>query len=224
MTLRVLNSHITGVQLVGPVGPIGPTGKNFIIAKTYATVDLLLADNSPTGILVGEFAVIVSTTADPDNGRVYLWDGTQYTYMLDMSGIDGLVGPVGPAGPLTVANQQITNPTLTAYLENIITADTGIAYSLDCNSSNIFNLRLTSNCSFTFINLPANGSAYCMTIFLVQDTIGSRLPSFPAAVKWTAGVAPTFTTTASKVDVVTFTTLNGGSSWFGTVGGLNVGL
>jgi len=61
---------------LGPTGPLGPTGETglgFKIAKTYPTVASLLADTNPTGILVGEFAAII--TVDPenvDNGKLYL--------------------------------------------------------------------------------------------------------------------------------------------------------
>jgi hypothetical protein len=86
------------VATQGPIGPEGPTGKNFKIAKTYTSVALLLADTSPTNIISGEFAVVVAATTNADNGRVYLWDGTSYSFMVDMAGIDGIVGPAGPAG------------------------------------------------------------------------------------------------------------------------------
>ena len=58
-----------------------------------------MADTSPTGILSGEFGVV--TTADTnstDNGRLYLWDGFTYTFMVDISGTQGVKGDTGAQG------------------------------------------------------------------------------------------------------------------------------
>lgn len=82
----------------GEQGPAGPAGQGFKIAKTYPTVAALEADTSPTGIEVGEFAVVASGEDDPDNGRLYVWNGTIYTFILDMSGLPGIEGPQGPQG------------------------------------------------------------------------------------------------------------------------------
>ena len=80
----------------GDKGDKGDTGLAFKIAKTYNSVDALLADTSPTGILTGEFALIIIEPVDgienPDNGKLYLWDGLTYQYTVDMS-VQGIQGP-----------------------------------------------------------------------------------------------------------------------------------
>ena len=42
-----------------------------------------------------------------------------------------------------------------------------------------------------------------ITIRVVQDSTGSRLVTWPATFAWPAATAPTLTTTASKMDIVT---------------------
>ena len=75
---------------------------------------------------------------------------------------------------------------------------------------------LTANCTPTFTAPPA-GSVIVWRV--AQDATGSRTITWPAAVHWSGGTAPTLTTTASKVDVFTF--LYDGTTYFGVSSGLN---
>jgi hypothetical protein len=89
----------------GDQGIPGPVGKNFRFAKIYVSVAALLADIAPTNILVDEFAIISSSSADPDNGRVYVWDGTSYSFVVDIAGMDSTVpGPPGTSDHLVLSN------------------------------------------------------------------------------------------------------------------------
>jgi hypothetical protein len=84
----------------GPQGPQGDAGMGFTIAKTYASVAALEADTAPTGITAGQFAVIdTGNPDDPDNNRLYLWNGTVYSFVTDLSGATGITGATGPTGP-----------------------------------------------------------------------------------------------------------------------------
>ena len=83
----------------GFTGSQGDTGLGFRIAKSYVSVAALTADTSPTGIVAGEFAIIeTGSVDDADNSRLYLWSGTAYTYVNDLSGAAGITGPAGTTG------------------------------------------------------------------------------------------------------------------------------
>ena len=83
----------------GYVGSKGDTGLGFTIAKTYSSVAALTADTSPTGIVAGQFAIIdTGNVNDAENSRLYLWTGSTYNYVNDLSGAIGLTGPQGTAG------------------------------------------------------------------------------------------------------------------------------
>ena len=83
---------------------------------------------------------------------------------------------------------------------------------------------MTANCTFTFSNVPATANtAASITLFLVQDGTGSRIATWPGTVDWAAATAPTLTTTAAAVDVLTFITLDGGTVWNGFVAGQAMG-
>jgi len=84
----------------GATGATGPTGLGFSIAKTYASVAAITADTAPTGITAGQFAIIDNGNygTDSENSRLYLWTGTTWQYVTDLSGAQGIQGPAGATG------------------------------------------------------------------------------------------------------------------------------
>ncbi|TAH34279.1 hypothetical protein EYC59_03100 [Candidatus Saccharibacteria bacterium] len=90
---------------------------------------------------------------------------------------------------------------------------------MDLANGNVFNLTLTGNVTFTFSG-ATSGKACAMSIYLKQDATGSRTVTWPAAAKWSGG-APTLSTAANATDIVVFETLNGGTTWFGSLVGTN---
>jgi Collagen triple helix repeat (20 copies) len=83
----------------GYTGSQGDTGLGFRIAKSYVSVAALTADTAPTGIVAGEFAIVeTGSVEDADNSRLYLWSGTTYTYVTDLSGAAGSAGFIGSIG------------------------------------------------------------------------------------------------------------------------------
>ena len=90
----------TGSQgIVGYTGSKGDTGLGFTIAKTYNSLAALTADTSPTSIVAGQFAIIdTGNVQDADNSKIYLWNGTNYTFVNDISGAAGIKGDIGYTG------------------------------------------------------------------------------------------------------------------------------
>jgi hypothetical protein len=83
----------------GYQGYQGETGLGFTIAKIYNSEAELLADTSPTGIFGGQFALIsITDITNPDDGKLYLWNGLSYQYITNISGIPGVQGPQGNQG------------------------------------------------------------------------------------------------------------------------------
>lgn len=83
----------------GPMGAQGQKGDPFAIAKIYSSLSALTSDTNPSGISAGQFAVIsTGNVNDEDNAKLYLWTGSAWTYITDMSGAQGLAGPEGPMG------------------------------------------------------------------------------------------------------------------------------
>ena len=105
---------------------------------------------------------------------------------------------------------------------NVVTVDLSLAQS--------FTLSATANInSFTLVNVPSGSTAF--TIKIAQDAIGNRavgIDTFKTSggvtipVYWPGGgVVPIVTQTASRTDIYSFKTFDGGSSLFGVVGGQN---
>ncbi|MAH44399.1 hypothetical protein CMI37_01125 [Candidatus Pacearchaeota archaeon] len=101
---------------------------------------------------------------------------------------------------ITVHKETTFNETVSFDAEfdngNSSTADT-----VDWGVGNKQKSTMTGNCTYTFTapNGPCN-----VVLKLVQDGAGSRTATWPAAVKWPAGAAPTLSTGAAAIDLISF--------------------
>lgn len=99
----------------------------------------------------------------------------------------------------------------------------GSTETIDLTDGNVHDITLTANCTLTFASVaPGRGRSF--TLVLRQDGVGSRTVTWPGSVVWPGGVAPTLSTTAGATDVLTFFTLDGGTTWYGfsTGGGATI--
>jgi hypothetical protein len=99
-------------------------------------------------------------------------------------------------------------------------ATTTGAVTLNLANGNVFNLTLTGNVTFTFSG-ATNGKACAFSAYIKQDGTGNRTITWPTSVKWAGGIDPTSTTTAGSIDIFVFETLDGGTTWFGSLVGAN---
>ena len=128
------------------------------------------------------------------------------------------------SGAVVAADQIISRAVFKDYGETAVTnATSGATETLDLESGNVFDLTLSANCTITLSNPPASGTSGSFTLILRQDGTGSRTVTWPASVDWASATAPTLTTDASAVDVLTFMTVDGGTVWLGFVAGQALG-
>ena len=128
------------------------------------------------------------------------------------------------SGAVVAADQIISRAVFKDYGETAVTnATSGATETLDLESGNVFDLTLSANCTITLSNPPASGTSGSFTLILRQDGAGSRTVTWPASVDWASATAPTLTTDASAVDVLTFMTVDGGTVWLGFVAGQALG-
>ena len=118
-------------------------------------------------------------------------------------------------------NNEVQYPKLRGYKEAVTVSNTGTAITLDLSTTNIFDLTLNNNATFTFSNPPATGTAFSFTIILHQDSVGSRTVTWPSSAKFTDNTYPILTTTANQVDIVTFFTVDGGTRYYGSFAAAN---
>ena len=76
----------------------------------------------------------------------------------------------------------------------------------------------TSTTTFTFSNPLITGNEDGFVLYLANG--GSQTITWPASVDWVGGTAPTLTT--AGVDVLVFSTIDGGTIWNGFIAGLDV--
>ena len=86
------------------------------------------------------------------------------------------------------------------------------ALDIDCSTSNYFTKAISADSTFTFSNVPSNGQAYGFVLEL--DVSGDRTLTWPAAVKWNGGSAPTLT--ADKTHLFSLVTVDNGTTWRGS--------
>jgi len=109
----------------------------------------------------------------------------------------------------------------TSYNESYVAVtSSGAATTVNCETGNSFSHVLTEATTFTFSNPPASGTAYTMSIEIIQDASASGFTvTWPASVDWPAATAPTLTATASAKDIFVFTSRDGGTNWYGFTAG-----
>lgn len=92
-------------------------------------------------------------------------------------------------------------------------AASGSTETIDLANGNVHDVTLTDDCTFTFTS-PAAGRARSFSLFLRQGAGFPHTATWPGSVVW-AGGAPTLSTGSGDVDVLTFVTLDGGTTWYG---------
>ncbi|PID30170.1 hypothetical protein CR983_03140 [Candidatus Saccharibacteria bacterium] len=80
-------------------------------------------------------------------------------------------------------------------------------------------MTLTGNTTLSVTGAEA-GKACAFTLYVKQDGTGSRTLSLPT-IKWAGGTVPSISTNANAVDVFVIETLDGGSTWYGSLVGNN---
>jgi hypothetical protein len=145
-----------------------------------------------------------------------------------MTNVTGLppAGVVGTAailgantftGAQNLADNTLQRANLLDYSEvtNAIGNATG-AKTIDLTLGNSVTATTTGATTWTFSNPTASDELCGFSLKLVNG--GSATQTWPTTVDWPAATAPTLT--ASGTDVLVFTTVDGGTTWYGFVAGL----
>jgi hypothetical protein len=123
--------------------------------------------------------------------------------------------------PLDMGGEYLYSSVLVGHSEltGQLTIDQGNVV-LDIAQGSVFEIFLTEDVNALFLpDLPAN-QASGIVIVVIQDEEGGWSFAWPNVVMWSGGQAPTISKTPNARDVYSLLTTNGGTSWFGFVGGL----
>lgn len=146
--------------------------------------------NNPT-LAQGEFGF------ETDTGKLKVGDGASaWNSLAYFAGLTDLIQDTTPelGGELDCGEHTI------GFSEKD-NGNSGAAKTIDWKLSNKQKIVLSDNCVFTF-TAPTNPCS--ITLKLVQDAAGSRTATWPASVKWPSATAPTLSTAANAIDIISF--------------------
>jgi len=112
-------------------------------------------------------------------------------------------------GLVNMSDQIVQRPVLKDYGETKVAM---AAHAVDLSLGNVQTYTLSGGQTLTFTNPSASGTACSFTLIVTNG--GSATLTWPTSVDWPAATAPTLT--ASGVDILFFTTCDGGTIWYGT--------
>jgi len=223
---RATTDTLTNKTLTSPViSTITNTG-TITLPTTTGTLALLGA-NTFTGLQTFS-AGITSTTLYASSGVTFN-STSAHTGLATFSG--GLTASGATfSGNVNLQDNVLSRVELLDYFERYVDlgdfTNKGAQIAIDLSTAQVFQTKLTVACTgLTLSNIPdnANANAVGFSLLFVGDgtartmtwNIGST------GISWAAGTAPTYTSTANKVDIYSFLSTNGGSNWLGFVGGQN---
>lgn len=206
---------------IGPVGELTvDTDKNVVVVHDGST-----AGGHPTvpdKFLLKSAGGILKFNA----GAEAPLQGDSIAVEIDLSALENALG-----GPLTAGDGiivedgntiSVNNTVLRTNVQQVITAvktfDTGYfgkavavgSTVISPTNGAVFTKTITTDTTFSISAIPS-GAASCFTLVLTDG--GSHTVGWPSSVKWTEGTPPELIT--AGIDVITFITPNGGTTWYG---------
>lgn len=155
----------------------------------------------------------ISSTSSPGRMGLYITPDGSNTATLALE--------VSNDGSMDFQDNVVSRQELKDYAESVQDVTAATTTDFDLTSGNVINLsQATDITTLTFSNPSASGSMCSFTLVRTKDaTATARSITWPAAVKWDQGVSPTLSSSASAVDIFSFMTIDGGTTWYGFVGG-----
>ena len=86
-----------------------------------------------------------------------------------------------------------------------------------------FLITLSGTPTFTSFSGAVGGTESSFTLYLKQPSSGSTFytPIWPSAVQWQDSIAPTLSAVNGAVDILVFSSPDGGTNWYGSLAGVN---
>jgi len=210
---------------------IGLTGTTTI---TASEAELNVLDGIASGLTAAELSILDGVTSTA--AELNIMDGVTST-AAELNILDGVtstatelnyndittLGTVQTSKTVTAdssgivnhADYQVVRPYLKDYAEtvNAIGNTGGGAQTIDLTLGNVVTATQTASATtYTFGSPSASGRA-CSFTFILTNGASNSGTVWPGAVDWAGGTEPTLT--SSGIDILTFTTVDGGTIWYG---------
>lgn len=226
--------------------PAPPPGSGSVTDATVAsTAAISLAKTADSIVSTGRLAMTnvertklagVATGATANSTDIFLLNRANHTGTQASTTITGLatIATSGSAADLaagTVPTARLGSGTATAstFLRGDgawatpaasgvqAVGNSGTALTLNPTVTGpVKTITLTADCTVTLTGATA-GVETTLKLVLTQDATGSRHITWPASVRWPASTAPSLSTAAGAVDLLTLSSFDGGSTWYGNV-------
>lgn len=139
---------------------------------------------------------------------------------IDAHGVDDYLPKAGGtmSGELNLADNLLTRPKIKDYGEAAVIA-TGVSGSTTINleNGNVVQHTLSGAVSYTVSNPSASGIACSFTLIIIQPATAVSV-TWHSGVRWVNGAPPDLAVD-SGIFVLTFSTLDAGTTWYGFLSG-----
>ena len=203
---NLTSNHVTTALGYSPVSPTQLNDK----VKTDVPLNAKFTDTTYAEITTAEIDTGTASTLRTITGR-------RVKYILDK--VQGWIGgltksDVGLGNVDNIKQMPISGGVLENYREKLVTVSAANG-SINLSLGNVFQHSPSGNTTYSITN--ASGQAHSFTLIINMGATVRTL-TFPASVKWQGGEIPDLTT-GNKIYVLTFVTVNGGTTWLGMFGG-----
>ena len=141
-----------------------------------------------------------------------------------LAGGTGATTSTGTGAVVLSSGPSLTAAVFQAYGEKVETIGTIVTstYNIDLSLANIFDLTLGTNVTVTFTNPPAAGTTRPVTLIVRQPAASPGKLLTVTGAQYTDGTAPVLSTGANQKDVLSYWSIDGGTTYFGTFAMANV--
>ena len=239
-----VTSTTAELNILDGVTPTAPE-LNILDGVTSTASELNLVDGSSAGTIVNSKALvygssgevnattlqIAGTSITSTAAELNILDGVTST-AAELNLLDGVTATTAEINYLdvTTLGTSAASKAVTADANGVVTFDNGKieestaitsssnAATLNLRDGDNFSHTLSENVTYTFSNPAASGKVSAFTLTVTQDS-SARAITWPGAVKWSGGTAPTLSSGSGDVDVFVFFTNDGGTKYFGFTAG-----
>lgn len=221
VTFAASNTNLTTLSNVTTVGALGSgsitTGFGNIDngASSLAGGSLDVSDGNITNVadIALDSLTADGTTITANSGVSMAENNISNVGNIALDSLSADGSTITANSNVDMADNLLIKPVLRDYTETVLTTNSGSSITLDLTNANNFDITLNANTTLDFTGAAATGTMSSFTLLLRQDATGSRTTTLPVSARFAGGTAPTLTTTASALDILTGLTVTGGSKW-----------
>ena len=140
-------------------------------------------------------------------------DGTVMTFPTTNAQLARIDAAQTFTGVQTMTSPVLNTPVIQGFTEATTTATVSTAYTFAITASTQFIITLTANTTCTF-TMPAASTTNSFTVQLRQPAATGNGAATFGGVRWPTNGVPTITTTAGRMDIISF--LSDGTNWYGS--------